>query len=124
VVEIPMEALAEATRLVGDRWSPLVLAALGDGPRRYGDLARAIPGISSNVLAQRLAALEQHRLVVAEPYSRRPLRVRYALTDAGTELGPALTALAAWGAQRTPGAESDEHVEPLDDPSVVQTYLA
>ncbi|HEY6761440.1 MAG TPA: helix-turn-helix domain-containing protein [Baekduia sp.] len=104
---IPMDALAEGTRLVGDRWSPLILAALLEGPRRYGDLARDVPGISSNVLAQRLAALERNRLVVAEPYSRRPVRMRYALTETGAELAPALAALAAWGGRFGPGGQAE-----------------
>ena len=142
---IPLDALAAGTRLVGDRWSPLILAALLDGPRRYGDLARAVPGISSNVLAQRLAALERHRLVVAEPYSRRPVRMRYALTDTGAALAPALAALAAWGARAEPGVDAepvahdacgtplevrwhcptcDVDVDPLDDHAAPGTFLA
>ena len=92
-----MLGLDQAIRAVGDRWSLLVLAALLDGERRYGELQAAVPGISSNVLASRLAALEGAGLVHSEPYSERPLRVSYALTDAGRELRTAIEALAAWG---------------------------
>ena len=92
-----MLGLDQAIRAVGDRWSLLVLAALLDGERRYGELQAAVPGISSNVLASRLAALEGAGLVRSEPYSERPLRVSYALTDAGRELRTAIEALAAWG---------------------------
>ena len=92
-----MLGLDQAIRAVGDRWSLLVLAALLDGERRYGELQAAVPGISSNVLASRLAALEGAGLIRSEPYSRRPLRVSYALTDAGRELRTAIEALAAWG---------------------------
>jgi DNA-binding HxlR family transcriptional regulator len=97
---IPLEALDRAARLVGDRWSLLVLGALLDGDRRYGELLDQIAGISTNVLAQRLAGLEAAQLVIAEPYSRRPPRMRYSLTADGRGLTTALAALSAWGAER------------------------
>lgn len=98
--------LDHATRAVGDRWSLLVLAALLGGERRYGELQSAVPGISSNVLAARLAALERSGMVSAEPYSRRPLRVSYALTESGRELRTAIEALSAWG-ERLPEVEGE-----------------
>jgi DNA-binding HxlR family transcriptional regulator len=103
---VPLEALDRAARLVGDRWSLLVLGALLDGDRRYGELLEQIAGISTNVLAQRLAALEAAQLVVAEPYSRRPLRMRYSLTADGRGLTSALAALSAWGAE-LPGGDAE-----------------
>lgn len=95
-----LDALDRAARLVGDRWSLLVLGALLDGDRRYGELLEQIAGISTNVLAQRLAGLEAAQLVIAEPYSRRPPRMRYSLTADGRGLTAALAALSAWGAER------------------------
>jgi DNA-binding HxlR family transcriptional regulator len=108
---VPLEALDRAARLVGDRWSLLVLGALLDGDRRYGELLEHIPEISTNVLAQRLAALEAAQLIVAEPYSRRPPRMRYMLTADGRGLTAALAALSAWGAQRA----GDEDEAAIDD---------
>jgi DNA-binding HxlR family transcriptional regulator len=104
---VPLDALDRAARLVGDRWSLLVLAALLDGDRRYGELLEQINGISTNVLAQRLAALEAAHLVVAEPYSRRPPRMSYALTSEGRSLAGPLSALSAWGAQRDVDTDSE-----------------
>jgi DNA-binding HxlR family transcriptional regulator len=104
---VPIEALDRAARLVGDRWSLLVLGTLLDGDRRYGELLDQIAGISTNVLAQRLAGLEAAGLVIAEPYSRRPARMRYSLTAEGRALTPALSALSAWGAGRA-GAGDEE----------------
>jgi DNA-binding HxlR family transcriptional regulator len=75
----------------------LVLAALADGGCRYGDLSRRVQGISSNVLAGRLAALAESGLIVGEPYSSRPDRLRYELTAEGRALADALAVLAAWG---------------------------
>jgi DNA-binding HxlR family transcriptional regulator len=97
--------LEEALDRVGDRWSLLLVDALLDGPRRFGDLLGAFEGLAPNVLSRRLKALEDAGLVVAEPYSRRPLRNRYALTASGQELAGALRLLAQWGADRVPGGD-------------------
>src|SRR6516162_8313553 len=67
-------ALADALAAVGDRWTLLVIAALLDGPRRFGDLQDEVAGIAPNVLTQRLRQLERNALVVARPYSERPPR--------------------------------------------------
>ena len=63
-----------------------------------------VDGIAPNVLSRRLRHLEHEGLVVATPYSRRPLRLAYELTAAGRELAGALRLLAAWGARRAPDA--------------------
>lgn len=97
---VSLDALDHAVASVGDRWMLLILAALLDGSRRYGELQERISGISTSALAQRLAALEAKGLVLAEPYSRRPVRVRYGLTADGRALSDALLALSAWGADR------------------------
>jgi DNA-binding HxlR family transcriptional regulator len=98
---IPMEApsaLENALAQVGDRWSLLVVEALLDGPRRFGELQERIAGIATNVLTQRLRHLAAARIVVARPYSQRPLRSAYELTASGRELAGALRLLAQWGA--------------------------
>jgi DNA-binding HxlR family transcriptional regulator len=97
---VSLAALDHAAASVGDRWMLLILAALLDGSRRYGELQERIGSISTSALAQRLASLEAEGLVLAEPYSRRPMRVRYALTADGRALSDALLALSAWGADR------------------------
>src|SRR2546421_382163 len=90
-------ALADALATVGDRWTLLVIAALLDGPRRFGDLQDAVEGIAPNVLTQRLRALERNALVVARPYSDRPPRFVYELTAAGQGLGGGGRPGARWG---------------------------
>ncbi len=101
--------LDEAAAAVGDRWTLLVVAALLEGPRRFGELQEAVRGISPNVLTQRLRSLERDRLLVARPYSERPARFVYELTAAGRELSDVLRLLAGWGARRA-GAEAPRHV--------------
>ena len=105
--------LAEAVARVGDRWALLLVHALLGGPRRFGDLLDDVAGIAPNVLTQRLRHLEREGVVVATPYSQRPLRVVYELTAAGQELAGALRLLAQWGA----GAGRAEDAEPLRHPA-------
>ena len=92
--------LERAVASVGDRWTLLLVSALLDGPLRFGELAEAVPGVAPNILTRRLRHLEHEGLVVATPYSRRPLRVTYELTATGRELAGALTLLTEWGARQ------------------------
>jgi len=92
--------LAAALDTVGDRWTLLVVEALLDGPRRFGDLEQELGGIAPNVLTQRLRRLESEGLVLAQPYSQRPPRFVYELTAAGRDLAGALRLLADWGARQ------------------------
>ena len=101
--------LADALARVGDRWTLLVVGALMDGPRRFGDLQEAVPGIAPNILSQRLRHLEREALVVARPYSERPPRMVYELSAAGRDLAGALRLLADWGARNSEAAEPARH---------------
>ncbi|HZM38266.1 MAG TPA: helix-turn-helix domain-containing protein [Acidimicrobiales bacterium] len=103
------QALATAAAAVGDRWSLLVVARLLNGPRRFGELLDELDGLAPNILAKRLARLEEEGLVVGEPYSTRPVRHAYRLTAAGADLAGPVRMLAGWGARRhgeTPGARA------------------
>jgi DNA-binding HxlR family transcriptional regulator len=101
--------LAAALESVGDRWTLLLVEALLEGPRRFGDLEAGLQGIAPNVLSQRLRRLEGEGLVVAQPYSERPRRFVYELTAAGRELAGALRLLADWGARHRESGELPRH---------------
>jgi DNA-binding HxlR family transcriptional regulator len=101
-------ALAEALAAVGDRWTLLIVAALLSGARRFGELEAELRGIAPNVLSSRLRQLTEQRLVVAEPYSQRPERFVYELTEAGRELAGPVRLLTQWGARQT-GAGTAVH---------------
>ena len=105
----PHAALADALSAVGDRWTLLVVAALLDGPRRFGELQEELPGIAANVLTQRLRQLERNALVVARPYSERPPRFVYELSSAGHELAGVLRLLAGWGARNAGEGTAPRH---------------
>jgi DNA-binding HxlR family transcriptional regulator len=102
----PLEAALER---VGDRWSLLIVEALLGTPRRFKQLADAIPDIAPNILAERLRRLERERIVVATPYQQRPPRMSYALTADGHDLASALRLLADWGARGTVDADPMRH---------------
>ena len=106
---VPPTALAAALDRVGDRWSLLLVGSLLGGSRRFNELGEAVPGIAPNILSDRLRRLERSGIVVATPYSRRPVRMEYALTVDGRELAGALRLLADWGAQRGGTGEPLRH---------------
>jgi DNA-binding HxlR family transcriptional regulator len=89
--------LARALERVGDRWTLLVVDALLGGPRRFNELVEDVGGIAPNILTQRLRHLEREALLIATPYTERPRRFQYELTETGRELAGALRLLADWG---------------------------
>jgi DNA-binding HxlR family transcriptional regulator len=81
---------------IGDRWTVLVVSVLGDGDARFSELRRRIEGVSQKMLTQTLRGLERDGLVRRTVYPEVPVRVEYALTDAGRTLLEPLRALQQW----------------------------
>jgi DNA-binding HxlR family transcriptional regulator len=102
----PLELALER---VGDRWSLLLVEALLEGARRFNELQDAVSGIAPNILTDRLRRLEREGIVLARPYTDRPPRMEYALTQAGSDLAGALRLLADWGARRSDQADPVRH---------------
>ena len=107
----PIDPLDAALARVGDRWTLLVVAALLEGPKRFNELQEALPGIAPNILSSRIKGLAEERLIVSTPYSERPPRFVYELTEAGRELAGALRLLADWGARMGAQTEPLRHSE-------------
>jgi DNA-binding HxlR family transcriptional regulator len=93
---------AHALELIGERWALLVMRELMLGPRRFGDLRASLPGLSANVLTQRLEGLEASGLVRREMLPPPASVQVYALTDWGLEAEPIISELGRWAA-RSPG---------------------
>jgi DNA-binding HxlR family transcriptional regulator len=89
--------LARALDLVGGRWTMLVVRELAHGPRRFTDLREGLPGIASNLLAERLRSLEEADVIERLQVVRPVPGVLYGLTARGEELLPILRDLARWG---------------------------
>jgi DNA-binding HxlR family transcriptional regulator len=104
----PSSPLADAVARVGDRWTLLAVAALLPGPKRFNELSEELGGIAPNVLSARLKTLAEEALIVSRPYSDRPPRFVYELTESGRELAGALRLLAEWGV-RAAGDEPLRH---------------
>lgn len=81
---------------IGDRWTVLVVGALGDGPVRFSTISQRIDGISQKMLTQTLRALERDGLVTRTVYPVIPPHVEYALTQSGRSLSEPLGALERW----------------------------
>jgi len=80
----------EAVELIGRRWTGAIVAVLmSDGPLRFSEIAAAVPDLSDRLLSQRIKELEARGLLVKDDG-------RYALTDMGRDLQPALAELGQW----------------------------
>ena len=92
-------AAAHALDLIGERWALLVVRELVLGPKRFTDLRAGLPGISPNVLTQRLEELERASVVRRRKLSPPAGAWVYELTGWGLELEPAIMALGRWAAR-------------------------
>jgi DNA-binding HxlR family transcriptional regulator len=103
-------SVAKALDVVGDRWTLLIVRELLlQGPCRYTDLRNGLPGIATNLLADRLSELEGAGLVRREEAAPPVATTLFHLTEAGAGLEPALEALGGWGLRyMTEPAEDDE----------------
>ena len=88
---------ARALDLVGDKWTLLIVRDLAAGPRRFVELQRVLPGISTEQLRSRLNRMVAGGLLTRQRYREVPPRVDYELTARSIELLPVLGALARWG---------------------------
>ena len=84
--------VARALEVTGDRWTLLLIRELLLGCARYAELERALPGIPSNLLAERLRLLEDEQIARRDEGDRA-----YRLTSKGRDLAPVLASLATWG---------------------------
>ncbi|WP_253831994.1 winged helix-turn-helix transcriptional regulator [Actinokineospora globicatena] len=86
-----------AMDVIGGKWKVLILWALNDHPRRFGDLRRNLPGITEKVLTDHLRELEADGIVDRQAHPVTPPHVEYSLTPLGHSLNTALAPLGDWG---------------------------
>ena len=86
-------------RVIAGKWKPLIIYFLIQGPNRYGELKRAVRGVSDKMLIQQLKELEADGIVTRNDYREVPPRVDYTLTPLGHSLADALTPLCNWGSE-------------------------
>ena len=90
--------IAKAAEIIAERWTPLVLRELICGSRRFNDLRRGVPLMSSSLLSQRLKCLRDAGIVEQRPASAGR-GFEYHLTEAGRELEPLIMLMGEWGAR-------------------------
>src|SRR5919197_4140265 len=98
-------AVSEVLARVGDKWTVLVVSALGDGPKRFNELRRALGSISQRMLTLTLRGLERDGLVTRTVFPTIPPRVDYELTDLGRGLAQPVKALGQWAFEHQPEIE-------------------
>jgi DNA-binding HxlR family transcriptional regulator len=91
----PVEA---ALDVIGGKWKPLILWALGDNVLRFNQLQKGLPGVNTKMLTKQLRELEGDGVIRRTVYPEVPPRVEYAMTDFGRTLIPILRELCNWGA--------------------------
>jgi DNA-binding HxlR family transcriptional regulator len=81
---------------VANKWVGLVMCALDDGPKRHGELARAVAGVSQKMLTQTLRELERSGLITRSVTPSVPVRVDYEMTELGVSLQAVMQQLKDW----------------------------
>jgi DNA-binding HxlR family transcriptional regulator len=99
---------AHAMDLIGERWALLVMRELMLGPKRFSDIRADLPGISANVLTQRLEGLEEAGIVVRRRLDPPASGQVYALSEWGLQARPIMGAMGRW-ATRSPGHDPGQH---------------
>ena len=96
-IEPKIGCIASALRVIGQKWTALIIRDLYTGPKRFGELEKSVGGVNPRTLTQRLEALENHGGVTKQTFAEVPPRTVYTLTDKGRDLIPILRSMAAWG---------------------------
>jgi DNA-binding HxlR family transcriptional regulator len=109
---------AHALELIGERWSLLVIRELMFGPKRFSELRAGLPGISANVLTQRLEGLEAAHIIRRRKLPPPASVQAYELTDWGYEAEPIIQVLGRW-ATRSPGHDP---MQPLSAASLMMSF--
>ena len=84
-------------KIIGSKWTALLLRELCDGTKRFGELERALEGISPRTLSLRLQQLEKDGVITKQVFAEVPLHVEYSLTRKGSSLRSILETMRQWG---------------------------
>jgi len=101
--------VARALDIVGERWALLIVRELLIGPRRFTDLRDGLPGIASNLLADRLRSLERAGIIERSELPPPAASTVYRVTERGRGLVPVIVELAVWGAPLLESGRGEDH---------------
>ncbi len=97
--------MSEVLARVGDKWTVLVVSTLGDGPKRFNELRKALGSISQRMLTLTLRGLERDGLVTRTVFPTNPPRVDYELTRLGRSLLEPVSELGSWARKNRPAIQ-------------------
>ncbi len=89
--------VSHTIKIIGSKWTILLLRELCDGIKRFGQLEKSLPGISPRTLSLRLQQLEKNGIVTKKIYAQIPLHVEYSLTPKGLSLRNIIEDMRRWG---------------------------
>ena len=95
--DLPKCPIETTLKMLGCKWKVLIIRELLTGTKRFGELKRAVTGITQKVLTSKLREMEELGLLEREVYPQIPPKVEYTLTDIGYSLRPVLESLKCWG---------------------------
>jgi DNA-binding HxlR family transcriptional regulator len=95
-IDCPITATID---VIGGKWKPIIIWVLLEGPHRFGELHRVIPGMALKVLSRQLKELELDGLITRKAVPEVPPRVEYALSAKGETLRPLMKHLSAWSTE-------------------------
>ena len=99
-------AVSEVLSRVGDKWTILVVSELGNGPKRFNEIRRALGSISQRMLTLTLRGLERDGLVTRTVFPTVPLKVEYELTKLGRSLLEPVSGIGLWARQHRTAIEA------------------
>ena len=102
-------AVSEVLSRVGDKWTILVVSELGNGPRRFNEMRRALGSISQRMLTLTLRGLERDGLVTRTVFATVPPRVDYELTKLGRSLLEPVSGIGLWARQNRAAIQEARH---------------
>lgn len=89
--------MVKTLKIIGSKWTMLILCHLKDGTKRFGELQRELDGISPKTLSTRLQQLEKQSIVKKTVYPEIPPRTEYSLTEQGRTLRTIINSMEHWG---------------------------
>lgn len=96
-LEPKVGCIASAMKIIGNKWTALILRDLMEGPKRFCELEKSVGNINPRTLSQRLDDLETENIITRQTFAEVPPRCEYTLTQKGRDLLPVLKQMAAWG---------------------------
>lgn len=91
--------VAKTLKIIGSKWTMMVIHQLFEGKKRFGQLQKSLDGISPKTLSERLQALEKEKIISKKIFAEIPLHVEYSLTTKGESLKDVFDKMALWGTQ-------------------------